>query len=85
MSIKEERERRKKPKRDVVGRPPKYPWDKMELGDVLNFDNQEYSEKFQRKISATVRSYAKRTGKKFVTRKVEAEDGTSYLCVFRTK
>lgn len=63
--------KKNKNKEGVVGRPRKYPFDEMEVGDSITID-EDYSRSLHYTISSCVRNYLKRKDakkKRIVTRK----------------
>lgn len=56
-----------KRKGNSAGRPPKYPFAKMDVGQSVFFDGESYSSK----VCIAAHAYGRRHGKRFSTRSVD--------------
>lgn len=53
------------------GKPPVYPWRKMEIGDSFLVPLDSYSRKAHSRLSTALSQAGRRSGRKFCTRRVE--------------
>ena len=67
------------------GRPRKYPFDKLLVGDSLVIDIEVYSKEYHQYVSSLVGSYKRTTNKMFTTRRGLDEDGIDRVIVIRLR
>lgn len=86
LAIKEKRERNPEPikRRDKMGRPPKYPFDSMELFDVYEYKDEPYSYELAARVRTCASSYNKMRKKKD-RRKFMIRKNKDYINIIRIK